>query len=96
MQRSTHRRLLIVGIGISAVGLMALMMQMKPEPEKKEKEDLKILVDVMQLDESAAEFEIRSQGTVQPLTETILSAEIPGAIVSISPKFVAGGVFQKE
>jgi len=96
MQRSTHRQLLIVGIGLSAVGLMALMMHLKPEPEKKEKEDLKILVDVMQLEESAAVFEIRSQGTVQPLTQTILSAEVSGAIVSISPKFVAGGVFQKN
>jgi RND family efflux transporter MFP subunit len=96
MQRRTHRQLLIVGIGLSAVGLMILMMQLKPEPEKKEKEDLKILVDVMQLEESAAVFEIRSQGTVKPLTQTTLSAEVSGAIVSISPKFVAGGIFQKH
>ena len=96
MKRNTQRRLLIVGIGLSAAGLAALMMQMKPEPEKKEKEDLKVLVDVMSLEESSAVFEIRSQGTVQPLTQTILSAEISGAIVSISPKFVAGGVFQKN
>lgn len=96
MQRKTNRQLLIAAIGLSAVGLMVLMMLLKPEPEKKEKEDLKILVDVMQLEESATVFEIRSQGTVQPLTQTVLSAEVSGAIVSISPKFVAGGVFQKN
>jgi RND family efflux transporter MFP subunit len=96
MQRRTHRQLLIAAIGLSAVGLMVLMMQLKPEPEKKQKEDIEILVDVMQLEESTAVFEIRSQGTVKALTQTILSAEVSGAIVSISPKFVAGGVFQKN
>jgi RND family efflux transporter MFP subunit len=42
-----------------------------------------------------ANFTIASQGTVRPLTETVLSAEVSGSIVSISPKFVAGGVFAK-
>ncbi|NNC76570.1 MAG: efflux RND transporter periplasmic adaptor subunit, partial [Woeseiaceae bacterium] len=40
-------------------------------------------------------FRINSQGTVQPRTKTVLSAEVSGSIVSISPKFVAGGVFKK-
>ena len=96
MQRKTHRQLLIAAIGLSAVGLMVLMMQLKPEPGKKQQEDIEILVDVMQLEESTAVFEIRSQGTVKALTQTILSAEVSGAIISISPKFVAGGVFQKN
>ena len=96
MQRKTHRQLLIAAIGLSAVGLMVLMMQLRPEPEKRQKEDIEILVDVMQLEESTAVFEIRSQGTVKALTQTILSAEVSGAIISISPKFVAGGVFQKN
>ncbi|MDH3416422.1 MAG: efflux RND transporter periplasmic adaptor subunit [Gammaproteobacteria bacterium] len=39
---------------------------------------------------------MRSQGTVRPRTETILSAEVSGSIVSISPKFIAGGVFRKD
>jgi len=96
MQRKTHRKLLIASIGLIAVGLMVLMMQLKPEPGKKDKEDIKVLVDVMRLEESTAVFEIRSQGTVQPRTQTVLSAEVSGSIVSISPKFVAGGVFQKD
>ena len=81
MQRKTNRQLLIAAIGLSAVGLMVLMMLLKPEPEKKEKEDLKILVDVMQLESSTTVFEIRSQGTVQPLTQTILSAEDRKSVV---------------
>jgi RND family efflux transporter MFP subunit len=68
---------------------------MKPEPEKKESESIDVLVDVMQLENSSTVFEIHSQGAVRPLTQTIVSAEVSGAIVSMSPKFVAGGGFHK-
>lgn len=95
MQRSTKRTLLIIGILLGAGGIAASMMSLKPEPQKKEVEALELLVDVMQLESSSASFEISSQGTVQPRTRTILSAELSGSVVSISPKFVAGGVFQK-
>jgi RND family efflux transporter MFP subunit len=33
---------------------------------------------------------------VRPRTETILSAEVSGAIVGISPKFIPGGVFEAD
>lgn len=95
MQRRTQRSLLIAAIFLVAGGATALIMTMKPEPEKKESETIDLLVDVMQLEDSSEVFEIRSQGAVRPLTQTILSAEVSGSIVSISPKFVAGGVFQK-
>lgn len=95
MQRSHQRVLLILVILAVAIGLSQLMVQMKPEPEKKDKEIIELLVDVMTLENSSAVFEIRSQGAIKPLTKTTLSAEVSGAIVSISPKFVAGGVFQK-
>jgi multidrug resistance efflux pump len=52
-----------------------------------------MLVEVVELEPVDARFPVRSQGTVQPRTETVLSAEISGAIVEISQKFVAGGVF---
>lgn len=51
------------------------------------------LVEVLSLIEAAESFRIESQGTVRPRTETVLSSEVSGSIVSISPKFVAGGVF---
>jgi RND family efflux transporter MFP subunit len=95
MQRKTQRKVLIIAIFTGAVAVTALMMSMKPEPEKKDEEVLQLLVDVIQLEESSAVFEIGSQGAVRPLTQTTLSAEVSGAIVSISPKFVAGGVFKK-
>lgn len=68
---------------------------LKPEPPKKDEAKLDMLVDVLVLESASEDFVIRSQGTVRPRTQTVLSAEVSGAIVDISPKFVAGGVFSK-
>ena len=95
MQRRSQRYLLIAGIILGAAGLAAGMMYLNPEPPEKDLETLDLLVDVLQLESSSANFKILSQGTVQPRTKTLLSAEVSGSIVSISPKFIAGGVFAK-
>jgi RND family efflux transporter MFP subunit len=55
-----------------------------------------MLVEVVAVEPVSAQFTIRSQGVVRPVTETVLSAEVSGAIVEISPRFVAGGVFRAE
>lgn len=83
-------------LAIPALALIAAiaMMSLKEEPPKKEREELDPLVEVVELERMTTEFEVRSQGTVRPQTETVLSAEVSGTITSISPKFVAGGVFQ--
>jgi len=84
---------LIPGIFVVAIALAVGLTQMKPEAQKRENEQLDLLVDVLTLGVSTESFQIQSQGTVHPKTQTDLSAEISGSIVSISPKFVAGGVF---
>lgn len=81
---------------VAAIVLVAFLMGLKPDPPKKERIDLDPVVDVMELKPMSTKFELQSQGTVRPRTETILSAEVAGTIVSISPKFVAGGVFQRN
>jgi RND family efflux transporter MFP subunit len=75
----------IVGVGV--------MSSIRPDPPKKERVELDPLVEVVVLESLTANFEVQSQGTVRPRTETILSSEVSGTITSISPKFVAGGVF---
>ncbi len=94
MKRKHKRMLSIVGILVGAIMAASALSTLKPEPPKKEVENLDLLVDVLQLEISSESFEISSQGTVRPRTQTVLSAEVSGSIVSISPKFVAGGVFQ--
>ena len=88
------RKLLILGILAAAIGAAFLMAQMRPEPPKKETVDLHPLVEVLVLETMTANFEVSSQGTVLPRTETVLSAEVSGTITSISPKYIAGGVFE--
>ena len=94
MKRKHKRMLSIAGVLVGAIMAAAALSTLKPEPPKKEVENLDLLVDVLQLEISSESFEISSQGTVRPRTQTVLSAEVSGSIVSISPKFVAGGVFQ--
>jgi RND family efflux transporter MFP subunit len=90
------RILMVLGIPVIAILVVIGMISMKPEPPKKERADLDPIVDVIRLEAMTTSFEVRSQGTVLPKTETILSAEVTGTITEISPQFVAGGVFQKD
>jgi RND family efflux transporter MFP subunit len=93
MSRKLQRALLIVAIFVVAGGGAFMLGKMKPPPQTRDLPDPAPLVEVMTLEAYDANFRIASQGTVRPRTETVLSAEVSGAIVSISPKFVAGGVF---
>ena len=88
------RILLVLGIPVLAIIAVIGMVSLKSEPPKKERADLDPVVNVIRLEVMTANFEVRSQGTVQPRTETVLSSEVSGTITEISPKFVAGGVFQ--
>ncbi len=96
MSEKLKRILLIAGMLIGAVGIAAGLSRLKPEPEKKEPDSIASLVEVMPLRRETVAFTVASQGTVRPRTETVLSAEVSGAIVSISPKFVAGGMFEAD
>jgi RND family efflux transporter MFP subunit len=93
MNRKAKRALLIVGIFAAAILGAFGLSQMKPPPDTKDIADVDPLVEVLPLAVTTEQFRITSQGTVRPRTETILSAEVSGMIISISPKFVAGGVF---
>ena len=95
MKRKVKRGILIAGIFVMAAGGAIGLTKMKPPPESKEIAVATPLVEVLALENITASFAIASQGTVRPRTETVLSAEVSGSIVSISPKFIAGGIFAK-
>ncbi|MEL7447854.1 MAG: efflux RND transporter periplasmic adaptor subunit [Pseudomonadota bacterium] len=94
MSRKVKRVLLSTFILVAAVAITGGLASMKPPPEKKDTTKLDVLVDVMPLTVESVAFTVESQGTVRPRTETVLVAEVAGPIVSLSPKFVAGGVFE--
>ena len=93
MSRKAKRLFLITGILTAAIAVFALLSMMRKEPPKKPMESPAMLVEVVELEPVDAQFPVRSQGTVRPRTETVLSAEVSGAIVEISPRFIPGGVF---
>jgi RND family efflux transporter MFP subunit len=95
MSPKTKRIGLIIVILVGAVAVAALLGQMKPPPGKKEASVVELVIDTLPLSSASVAFTVQSQGTVTPRTETLLSAEVAGSIVGISPKFVAGGVFAK-
>jgi RND family efflux transporter MFP subunit len=87
---------LIAAIPGGALAAYFWLSGMKPPPETRETQQLDLLVEAMPLEASDVDFSVTSQGVVRPLTETIVSAEVAGAIVRVSPKFVAGGVFDED
>jgi len=94
--KPVYRKFLLIPIMLTiAAGAAFVLSQMKPEAPKKDVENLDLFVEIIELETSTQSFSITSQGTVRPRTETILSAEVSGSVVSISPKLIAGGVFQK-
>jgi len=93
MSRKYLMAALTVGVLLVAIAGSAVMVQLKPEPAKKEIDSRDPLVELITLEPLRTRFEVRSQGTVRPRTQTVLSSEIAGTITAISPKFIAGGVF---
>ena len=94
--KPAHRKWIVIpGILVAAIAIAAGLGQMKPEPPKNEDQEFDPLVEVMVLEVSTESFRIDSQGTVKPRTQTVVSAEVSGSVVSISAKFIAGGVFEK-
>ena len=87
------RILFIAVIVVAALAAAAGLSKLKPPPQTEPVGDVELLIEVQTLESGSFSFVIESQGTVRPLTETILSAEVSGSIVSVSPKFIAGGVF---
>ncbi len=85
--------ILIVGSVIVVVALVAF--QKSQTAERKSETEKAVLVDTIDAEVVSLNFEINSQGSVRPRTETTLVAEVSGKIVSVSPDFVAGGFFHK-
>lgn len=96
MTQRSKRLLLVAGILLGSVALAAVLLQMRSAPPKKDVQTLDPLVAVLELGVSTEQFTIQSQGTVRPRTRTVLSSEVSGLIVDISPKFIPGGIFAKD
>ncbi|MCP5145312.1 MAG: efflux RND transporter periplasmic adaptor subunit [Gammaproteobacteria bacterium] len=87
--------LLPLGIIILASAITGFMVVHKREPEKNPLPDTRPLVETVTVHKADVQFAVSSQGTVGPRTETTLAPEVAGTVLSVSPKFHAGGFFRQ-
>ncbi|MFV7771784.1 MULTISPECIES: efflux RND transporter periplasmic adaptor subunit [Shewanella] len=77
-------------------GLLAqLMMSTQKTPEQKEEEVPVPIVDVMPVKSETVSLNLPSYGVVQPKNKTQLVTEVQGRMLTISDKFVAGGIVKR-
>lgn len=76
-----------------AAAVAALLYATRPQLEADELQRVLTNVSVMTVSASTEYLQIKSQGTVQPRTESQLISEVSGRIVELSPSMVSGGSF---
>lgn len=91
----TKKILIPGGIIVAGLVLFVFMGAMAPKPQKKEITSKAPLVEIIEVSKGNIIFEIESQGSISPRTETTLVSEVSGQIKSVSDKFVVGGFFKK-
>lgn len=82
-------------IVLAAFGVARLMIAMKREAEQVEVQVLPPLVRVHEALIQSHRFEVRSQGTVEPLRTVKLVSEVDGRVVEVSPALKVGGMFRE-
>jgi RND family efflux transporter MFP subunit len=80
---------------LAAVAASFVMIQSRPAAMQKAVPPAALLVSVSTASRAAVQFVVHSQGSVSPRTETIMSSEVAGQIVEVSPAFISGGFFKK-
>lgn len=95
-QPSKLKRFLVpTGIILAGIVILIFMTLMAPKPHKKTTIAKIPLVEALEISAKNIFFEIESQGSVSPRTETTLVSEVAGQIKKVSDKFVVGGFFKK-
>lgn len=82
----------VLALGIA---LTAAMASMKPEAEKKEPEPVFPRIETFTVEGGPQTVRVSSEGTVQPLQETRLTAKVPGDIIAVAENFYPGSRFAK-
>ncbi|MFK7956237.1 MAG: efflux RND transporter periplasmic adaptor subunit [Lysobacterales bacterium] len=86
---------ILIPLGIVAAAIVGLIVLsgLRPPPQKVEPLQAARVVEVMTARRANHQYQIISQGSLAPATQTDLVAEVSGKVVWVSPEFVAGGFF---
>ncbi|MDO6568045.1 efflux RND transporter periplasmic adaptor subunit [Alteromonas sp. 1_MG-2023] len=80
---------------LAAFIVAAVMISSRKPPEQTPVDIPAFLVDASTMRSEPVNFEVISQGNVVPRNKTSLSAQVSGRVVSLSDKFIVGGIFKK-
>jgi RND family efflux transporter MFP subunit len=95
MKLADPRFWLPVAILAVGVGGVALLVASRPEVEVRERPEAAPLVRVLEAQPTTWQYVVRTQGTVEPRTESELIPQVSGEVEWISPALVSGGFFEK-
>ena len=90
------KRALGVGFFLAGVAFAVVAFKTRPEAEKKSEPLPLPVVKVSPVQFGDEELRLPSQGLIEPRMRAQLSAEVGGKVVFVSPKFDAGGEFDKD
>lgn len=87
----------LVAFGILLVGALVtvIVVRSRPQVEPVVREDPPRYIRATIAAAEDRQVVVRSQGTIRPVTEATLVAEVPGTITWVSPVFVDGGFFDR-
>lgn len=89
-------RLVALGVlGVGVAGFIALNV-LKPRPAVRAPAKQLPLVRVAPVEFRSGTLAVTGNGLVKPRVEVVLSAEVSGRVVFVSPNMVSGGVFSKN
>lgn len=81
---------------LAGLGVAYLLANSKPAREYEDYEAKPVSVRVMTVAAGAEYLSVKSQGTVQPRSQSELIPEVSGRVIWTSPNLVTGGLFQAE
>ena len=84
--------LIVIIVAFVIAGLMSLT---KPDSLELESPNREVAVKTAVIQKSQVQLKVKSQGTVQPLTRTMLVSEVSGIVMALAPQFEVGGTFAK-
>lgn len=78
-----------------AAFLIAIFILFSKPPDTKERPRVLPRVEVVRVKSEPISLSVKSQGTVQPRTRTLLTAEVSGVVEFVSPKLFPGNFFEE-
>ncbi len=96
LKKSRTALKIILPILILVIGFAGFTMlgSLKKAPQRQKPQQLGVLVDVIELQSKSHQTRVFATGTVSPEQEISLVPEVSGKVTWISPRLVAGGLFQ--